>query len=197
MWWGLRGLNGGVAQRRSLAAACQEAARCWAEPPWGLHVPVACPFHVPNPGLRKSAGTRMADAGCIGIFPVGVVFGAAGGALLGRAADAINLEDLKGFSTRSRENYRPGTQRLLPRLLNKHKETLIRTFRPSAERSFASRRQSPACCPRAASGHAAVPSINTNSRREASIAIQPPVDSKVYNVEMLARIDRTVTGRGT
>jgi hypothetical protein len=40
--------------------------------------------------------------------PVGVVFGAAGGALLGRAADAINLEDLTGFLDKVSRELPPG-----------------------------------------------------------------------------------------
>jgi uncharacterized membrane protein len=39
---------------------------------------------------------------------VGVVFGAAGGALLGRAADAINLEDLTGFFDKVSRELPPG-----------------------------------------------------------------------------------------
>ena len=50
---------------------------------------------------------------------VGVVFGAAGGALLGRAADAINLEDLTGFFDRVSRELSPGSTAIVAEVTEK------------------------------------------------------------------------------
>src|SRR6516164_776331 len=89
--------------------------------------------------LGTAAGALIGGLAGLPGGPIGVLFGAAGGALLAGQPMRSISETLRIFSTKSRESYLWGTQRLLPRLLNKHAATLIRTFRPSAERSFASR----------------------------------------------------------